>query len=242
VSVGLASKIGGACRSEGDCIEGAAPTCWEVSYLDRVGAFVTKDGYCSSPCTSDADCGSGVCVDEGADGKWCFSRCQGAADCRSGYACFPRLGNHCFPSGGLNCDPAMGDGTCAGRGSLPGGCIRRALGSGMTGSCYDGCRAGVGSCTAVNSVFRQCIVLDETAMGDAFKGGVCVTAYSQSTTGKSCQALDACVDGDECFLASFPSGDGKCHVMCNQTAACASGACADVFGLFGTADPIGLCL
>ena len=100
----------------------------------------------------------------------------------------------------------------------------------------------------VDNVNRQCIAVDETAGGDRFKGAVCVTAYSDNLIGQECladgaDALDACADGAECFLSSFASGDNRCRQMCAPGGlACASGACADVFGLFGSANPVGLCL
>jgi hypothetical protein len=244
------SPIGGVCKANSDCFEGMTPTCWDVNYLDRIGEPVTPGGYCSSPCASDADCGSlGKCIDEGADGSWCFAPCSTAADCRTGYACYSRITGHCFPSSGLNCDPTAGDGSCTGMGALPGGCVRRAVGTGLTGNCLDGCAAGSGSCPVVNNVNRQCIVVDETGQGDQFKGPVCVTAYSSNAVGQECtaggvDALDACIDGAECFLSAFPSGDNHCRQMCTAggAPACAGSACADVFGLFGSSNPVGLCL
>jgi hypothetical protein len=246
-----ASPVGGPCASASDCAVGGPAVCWARNYLNVSSNLAARGGYCTAECTSDADCGDGVCIDEGSDGKWCMAKCQAAADCRSGYACFTRITGHCFPSGGLTCDPAAGDGSCT-IGGRAGGCIRSALGTGNTGRCLDGCNVGAGTCPVAGGVNRQCVVLDRTPSGDQWKGPVCVTAYSKNADGAECLSgtgdfIDACIDGEECLLQSlFTGGDNRCHRLCVQGAVdggvnCASGTCSDVWHLFGTARPIGLC-
>jgi len=114
---------------------------------------------------------------------------------------------------------------------------------------------------------RQCVVYDARQVrdlngnltGDKFVGPVCIYGYSSNADGAECinpsgstnHNIDACVDGEECFLGrTFPGGDNQCHHLCAQNAvavdagspACsAPQSCHDLWGLFGTPKPIGLC-
>ncbi len=252
-----ASAIGGPCRTVADCGEGTSPTCWRSSLYNMAGWVATPEGYCSSKCNDDGDCGaSGVCIDEGANGKWCFAPCGVPGDCRTGYGCFIHQAGHCFPSGDLECDPTAGDGTCA-NGKA---CWRSAVGPGKTGYCQDTCDIGVGTCPP-NGGIRQCVVFDfrpdkdlqGNLTGDKFYGPICTTSYSQNAEGTECSYKgrdfsDACVDGDECDLTQ--GGDRKCHRLCQINGGIDGGvvvgcpamqACKNAFGLLGTGKPIGLC-
>ena len=101
--------------------------------------------------------------------------------------------------------------------------------------------------------------------GDLFHGAICINNYSMNAEGQECAAmsagggtadfLDACADGLECDLANaFAGGDNRCRRLCVEggdggaapvdggASGCPAGkSCTDVFGLFGTAKPIGLC-
>ena len=234
----------------------AAPT------LDMAGA-----GALGSACVTDGDCGEGDCrTYTGEPHGWCFAPCTGPSDCRAGYACFASTIAYCFWSENLNCDPTSKSGTCANAPlSNPGGCIRSALGPGLTGTCNDGCDLSGAACPNSNGVARQCVVFDNTKdkdangvlYGDTFHGAVCSASYSTNTDGQEClytpptgseyDRLTACGRGDECYLASAFSGDNRCHALCNKDAGdggvgCAGAeTCQDVFGLFASTTPIGLC-
>jgi hypothetical protein len=144
----------------------------------------------------------------------------------------------------------------------PGGCVRYGLGPGLTGYCYEICNSvGPGSCPPLAGSARRCIVLDErsvsdpnAASNDKFVGGLCVYSDVPNATGTPCvdrnggYSLNACVDGDECYV-DFLGGDNLCHPLCVEggtgdggTPNCVSPAtCHDLWGLFGTAKPFGLC-
>jgi hypothetical protein len=255
----LSHSIGDPCRSNADCTEGKSPACWIRSLYNHAGYLAVKGGYCSSKCMDDTDCGAtGVCIDEGTDGKFCFAPCSVPSDCRPNYACFVRQTGHCYPSTGLECDPTMGDGTCSdGR-----ACIRYALGTGNTGYCKDVCDLGPASCPPSNGLMRQCVAIDTRGdvdyqgklEGDRYYGPICRFSSSNNATGAECvfqgqDYIDACIDGDECYLGS--RGDHRCHVLCRPSVAdggatgptCPTGTrCADAFGFFSTPKPIGLCL
>ncbi len=261
----LASPIGGPCASTADCIEGTTPVCFTKTLYNKGGFLKTQGGYCSSKCTTDDDCGvNGVCQDEGTNGKWCFASCTNAAGCLPGYACIYSGEDHCFPNGSLTCDPTNGDGTCTTATNQVGGCFRYAHGTGLTGYCYDGCDVGAGSCPVQGGFPQQCNVYDERSFkdleaktGDKFVGGVCIQSYSLNPAGTECldngaDSIDACVDGAECDLAAAFAGvgDNLCHTLCLAgtgapdagTTCTLPATCHDVWGLFGTAQPVGLCL
>ncbi len=255
--------LGGACTADTQCLEGKTPVCWKKTLFNSPSKLATKDGYCSSKCVDDNDCGGdGVCRDYGTSGKWCFRYCKHPADCRStGYACF--IGDYCFPDGNLDCDPTAPSGRCTTAPvSNPGGCLRGAWGTGNKGYCYDGCQVGPGSCRAG----QQCIVFDNRnikdvdgkLLGDTFIGPVCNTISNPNPIGTVCKSatssqryIDDCIDGAECYIAPyFPSGDNLCKQLCTGVTAVDGGAppcpvgqtCTDVWMLFGTTYPAGLCL
>jgi hypothetical protein len=102
--------------------------------------------------------------------------------------------------------------------------------------------------------------------GDKFHGPICIYSYATNDTGQECKYidagggthhyLDACIDGDECYSTYFQGGDNKCRVMCDPRLAlpdggdadagvaglCPAGTvCKDIFQLFGSKWPVGLC-
>jgi hypothetical protein len=257
---GVKGAIGSACTSDADCEDGTKPTCFVSTLFNQSDKLATPSGYCSSTCTTNAQCGAnGACrVDPGQTKGWCFSACTSAADCRAEYACFLDPKPFCFPSMNLNCDPTYPGGTCHDAPqSNPGACIRAALGTGNVGVCNDSCTVGPGTCPASGGQSRQCIVIDATtdkgpggaSEGDTFHGTVCHVSLAPNADGAECayqghDYLDACTDGDECFLSSLYNGDNRCHTLCTTSggASCPSGqTCQDVFGLLGSASPVGLC-
>jgi hypothetical protein len=264
-------SIGAVCTADSSCTEGAKPSCFKQTLFNDSNTLDTAQGYCSSTCTADSDCGSnGSCHDFGAPfGKWCFAHCKAASGCRDGYACFYASGGYCFPDGRLSCDPTAVDGACTTFDSRPGGCVRVAHGTGNKGYCYDACQPGPGACPASGGSAQQCEIYDETHFKepaatekDQFHGGLCVPSYSTHGAGMECtltsggqtvDRIDACADGLECWLEAPFGGDNLCHPFCTPTpggsptdggdpGSCSGGQiCDDVFGLFAGAHPIGLC-
>jgi hypothetical protein len=243
------AAIGATCASDGECGEGAQPVCFQETLFNQPGVLKTTSGYCSARCAADGDCGAaGRCVDLGMFGRWCFAGCAQPSDCRDGYACFYSPGPHCFPNGNLRCDPNAGDGSCATKDGTAGGCIRYAIGSGLTGLCVRGCNVGPGTCPAM----QQCVLWHAAGSygGTAenrFTGPICVLQTTPVATGDACDSLSGCVDGDECFTSKLlVAGDDLCHPLCEPLGdgglACATATCKDVFGLFDAGAPIGLCL
>ena len=263
----LMSPLGGPCNSDADCLEGTTPVCFAQTLFNDPVTLKTANGYCSGHCTSDADCGSkGVCQDHGLSGKWCFAKCQLATDCRSGgYACVQGSPPYCFPSANLTCDPTAGGGACVTTTGHSGGCIRAALGPGMTGTCYDLCTVG-SSCPTAFTLAQQCLVRDQRGVRDAtagkndtFLGSICTATSSTNATGQAClqdgmPSAFACVGGDQCYTAAtFTGGDDKCHLLCSPGYSSDAGSvppvscpgsavCTDVWGLFTSIRPAGLCL
>ncbi len=259
----VGSPIGGPCTQASDCSEGRSKVCWRKNLYNVPGNFATPGGYCSSTCSDDSDCGQlGVCVTEGSAGSFCFSQCAQPSDCRTGFACFESEGGHCYPNAGLECDPTAPAGLC------PDGraCLRYTLGTGKTGYCFTTCAIGPGTCPMINGYAQQCYVWDRTMdtdldgipQGDKFDGPVCLDApLNPNADGTECLSqgydyFDECADGEECYLGN---GDHRCHQLCNPTntdggvgdggeggpVVCAKGTCKDVYGLFASATPIGLC-
>jgi hypothetical protein len=106
----------------------------------------------------------------------------------------------------------------------------------------------------------------EASSPDTFIGAVCTEVYANNPAGTECSAtdssgkhsdfLDACAPGLECNLAgAFMGGDNLCHPLClgvpdggvepntdGGVPPCPAGqACDDVFGLFASTTPLGLC-
>jgi hypothetical protein len=116
---------------------------------------------------------------------------------------------------------------------------------------------------------RLCLVLNTTAAldgtptGDKYKGTVCsplVTSPPAIADGAECLYLnpdgtrahfsDVCVDDDECYLTGGQpagqgfdaAGDNRCHKLCYAGSCPPGSTCRDVFGLFTTTNPVGMCL
>jgi hypothetical protein len=263
----LVSPLGGTCTGDEQCTDGKTPVCFKKTLFNSPGKLTTREGYCSSKCTDDNDCGGdGICADFGTSGKWCLRYCERASECRSvGYACF--RGGYCFPDGNLDCDPTFQDGRCdSAVNNNPGACRRAAWGSGIKGYCEDGCQIGPAACPPDSDGDRMCNVLDYRNLrdndnqptGDKFFGPTCVSLYAMNPVGTYCKDtnsssryINACVDNAECYIAGyFPGGDNLCKQLCTGAVDVDGGAppcpggttCTDVWKLLGTAYPAGLCL
>jgi hypothetical protein len=249
----IPGAIGSPCTLNTDCTTGT-PKCWAKNILDDPGNLPTPGGYCTSICTSDTDCGGqGTCQTVATGLKYCLASCFAANICRTQqrYACFilgPSKG-YCYPSNRLLCnptqiDPGTGNGTCPGA-TPDAACIRRTYED--QGECLNTCTLGSGTCSAVAGGLQHCIYINAgyDANGqptrDKFKGTACFPLLAKpKQLGDTCSYYDECADGLECNLG--PSGDKKCHQLCEVGAPATCGAgqtCQDSF-LAGRGNP-GLC-
>lgn len=249
-------SIGAACQDNAACTTGPSPTCWKKNILDDPGNLPTTNGYCTSTCTMDADCGgSGTCqaVLAGAP-KYCLRSCITGNTCRNsdGYACFilTKTSGYCYPSNRLSCnptqlDPSTGNGTCPGSNPAS-ACIRRTFED--LGECRPLCTGGAAACASAGGSAQHCVYLDttKTTSGqptrDAFKGLACFPVYADAKRpNDSCTYFDECTDGYQCNVVA--GGDRKCHQLCTVGVAASCGmpeTCRDAFSTGpGTA---GLCV
>lgn len=172
----IVGNIGQPCTIDIECTVGPSPKCWKNYVLNNVANPPTLGGYCSSTCTTDAQCGIGNrCVDLGPGG-FCLASCSNATTCRHpGYACsYYDTEGICFPNSRLDCDPRAATGACRERDTgKAGGCLRQAYEN--QGICAASCTVGPGTCTAISGYSRQCIYLDatKTTAMDIWKGAIC---------------------------------------------------------------------
>lgn len=249
-------SIGASCQADAGCTSGTAPICWRNNILDDPGNLPTPNGYCTSTCTTDSDCGStGTCqtVLTGAP-KYCLRSCLIANTCRSedGYACFilTRTSGYCYPATRLSCnptqiDPATNNATCPGA-NPPSGCVRRTFED--KGECRPLCAGGAGTCASAGGVAQHCVYLDttKTTSGkptrDRFKGQLCFPVYPDAKKpGEACTYFEECTDGYQCNAVE--GGDRRCHLLCTVGVAESCSApetCRDAFGA-GPGNP-GLCI
>jgi hypothetical protein len=115
-----ATSIGGACMADSDC---AAPAikCQKLVEIPFGGLSIAfAGGYCTKPCTADAECGAGAACPLSQAAAFlpeissCLKQCTQPTDCREGYSCgalpaFPGFGGaapaapagpaakHCLP-------------------------------------------------------------------------------------------------------------------------------------------------
>ena len=225
---GPMGRIGDPCTADSGCMGGTTPKCWKTNVLDNPMAPPTPNGYCTSACSADTDCGAGArCVSIGA-AKYCLAACNNATTCRKpGYACSFVAGGVCFPDTIYDCDPKSPMGTCTEPGTMKaGGCIRGAYED--KGNCQATCTVGMGTCAdKPMGTKRQCVFYNGQASGDAFKGALCYASVATpKMPGASCTYINECTDGYQC-----DGLDRKCHQLCVQGGmpACTSGMCADAF-------------
>ena len=83
--------------------------------LDQPGNLPTNSGYCTSTCTSDADCGGyGTCQTiQSGQPKYCLRTCYLPNTCRTdqSFGCFPLTAQmgYCYPTTRLTCNPTIID-------------------------------------------------------------------------------------------------------------------------------------
>ncbi len=177
-------------------------------------------GYCTSSCTSDAQCGStGVCLIDDTGGL-CLASCDSDANCREGYTCQDVNGAQaCFPAPpdygtvGSTCTPddvgaaaeCGEDGACLGEDNgFPGGyCI--------------------GECTGAPSVCPD--------------GTQCVTGFGDGTNNfdlclDGCSSAADCRDGYACANLD-DDGFGECWPTNTEGEAPGAACAADANGMGG---------
>jgi hypothetical protein len=256
----MGNPIGSPCHSIADCTNGTNPQCKR--------ALGDATGVCSADCTSDADCGAGNgCL--GAPQKagdpvgQCTKTCMADTDCAStDTLCWISLSqtfNACWPKDSvfeygkkvpLNCDATVAGCTFAGS-PIPGACERQILGSGMNGTCRQGCDIGVGTCpNAPDGTPQNCYFVDESIdannmpNGDALKQPMCVVDVAVGSPaafiadGTDCtdpadgnHYYDICQPGSQCETYNLMSGgmaDNLCHKLCYLS----GGAAPDMGPLF----------
>jgi hypothetical protein len=247
-------SLGLPCTKDTDCTAGVMPSCWEQEVLDEPGNVPTPNGYCTSSCTTNSDCGSeGTCATVSGSMQYCLESCTNATTCRDpSYACWvlSNTSGYCWPSTLLTCNPTVGTGQCMlDNNGVPaaGGCIRRTFED--LGQCQQTCALGPGTCPVLGNGDKQhCIYVNATLdtngvpTRDKYKGTACFELYANAITENgACSYLDECQDGLECNLT--PGGDSKCHTLClvGLAGACAAPlSCKDVFK--AGAGGAGLCL
>jgi hypothetical protein len=254
-----AVPVGGPCQTGTDCTMGAKPGCFLNNEYDAT-LEPMPGGYCTSDCTSDADCAGGHCQ---TSSRYCYAKCRTNADCRAGYRCWFRDGGICYPKAPLDCDPTDPS-YCTGRltPDFPGGCVRFADGSGYAGVCIERCHPYGWTCGAP----YQCVFMDQRDQRDLngaptfdrLVGFLCLPPpFGVAGIGTACVRRDLnttqsgavlCQPGVACFTGVDGGADNTCHATCSGPDGtgfagfgCTNGTCVDEWGLFGTNFPYGLC-
>lgn len=217
--------LGGACVTDGDC-KTPGMSCNRTTFTGY--KLEAPDGYCTMNCSVDAECTPGKCV-AGGDGKrYCGAFCDHPGNCRVNYVC-DAVDNYCEPAGFFNfsCDPSLGSGVCTLTNGSQGGCLRAALGSGLSGYCAPACILG-GSCP----MGQGCHYFDVTRVGknfknDAFKGLLCFKEpTAPAPVGGTCRYNSDCVSSVDCVTVG--GGTPVCHADCLPGNTCSDGSsCAD---------------
>src|SRR5690606_1733144 len=152
-------------------------------------------GYCSRPCTADADCGEeAACADLGGGVLRCLDRCNDDAQCRFGYGCqtvgeaagvcYPdtnRNGAVRNPGGAPDGDPCLVDTDC------------------MGGTCITGDDFPDGYCST-----RSCDVV-----GCATPDATCVNLQTDALCFHNCVSAADCREDYRC--TALQSGSGVCY-------------------------------
>jgi hypothetical protein len=197
-----AGQTGAPCSQDSNCTQGPQPLC-------ITQAFDFNNGYCTSSCTSNAQCGTGnPCVantgfttTSGTPISVCLEGCTTDADCRAGYYCLDFQGqsfcwndckndNECIQAG-ETCNVATG------RCSTPG----MNTDAGMTGGNGDG---GTPPPTDAGPY---------TPPGPGQTGAPCSGRRGSCTEGP----------GPYCFTAQNDWPNGYCSSSCSTDSDCGAG-------------------
>ena len=102
---------GKACAADADCAGRSGACMQSLPFLNFSNgeAYPAPGGYCTQPCSFDADCGAGAqCVSHSTHGALCFASCSEAQPCRTGYTCLAHLRDG-DPSAEVCAPPMPGD-------------------------------------------------------------------------------------------------------------------------------------
>jgi hypothetical protein len=194
--------LGGVCVDGDDCVDG-----WcNAAY---------PGGYCSSQCTSDADCPelSKCFADIATSAKMCWKQCQSAWDCRSDQFCAPGA-NICTPkcqTGGCNtgyqCD--LDSGKCIPIGSVSCEPLEEVC-DGVDNDCDDlvdeGCGPGV-------LAWEPTSIVDDMGLVEVGGGGLSnLLSFNLSSAASSFEIVILSADGSDEYTMVWdltsPSGEG----------------------------------
>ncbi|MCS6914989.1 MAG: hypothetical protein RMK29_20950 [Myxococcales bacterium] len=239
-------NIGTPCNTNADCRQGTSPVCWQRTLFNQMGLLETPGGYCSSTCNTDADCCNGradcehLCLDFGMRfGKACIAGCRDAVTCRHpGYSCayLSVVNNNiltgCWPNGNLTCNPKEPECTDP-RYGQPGACWRQAIEDQRGGICLQLCQVGEPCDPSIFDEPLQCLYIDFTQEGDAFRGTMCFPGVEMpKDPGATCRFSNECTDGYQCDNR-MNGGSRVCEKMCNlkgRNPRCPTGqVCTKVF-------------
>jgi hypothetical protein len=196
---------GKACTDDKECGGGSCAT----MLGSRFGGagMAAPDGYCTSECMTEEDCGEGgTCSGAfagiagiGAVAGQCLAKCQSAEECRSGYRCVNALGVPVAPAadGGMPIeDPSgglLGGGTCQPRPATD------QLDDGVVGSACEGDeQCGDGRCLRMSGQ-------------SAYPGGYC--------SGRCLESAE-CGAGGVCQPALGGGAVGTCYLACAEDSDC----------------------
>jgi hypothetical protein len=225
-------ELGDRCQLDRDCTEGACfqgqcrrladgSACAQPSYCQS-GSCGAISRSCTSGCTLDSECETGVCsilgacIDPLANGF----PCDANGDCASGVCNFPIcIAANSVPPGGL----CTTDGACTSDDCVAGICVG-SCGDGFCTelpdleTCFaEGCQADCGKCPTATPGCDE----DADCEGDLCRAGVCLDRGSLDP-GHVCLFDEECKNGD-CrggFCGGAPNG-----LVCVSHGACASGVC-----------------
>ena len=222
----------GACEKGAQVTTGLGKACGTTAQcevgLDCETTF--PGGYCTADCASNADCDSGLCVND-----TCLAECGDEGDCREGYSCVhggsgrvcapPALGFH-----GLG-DACVGAADCGG--DLT--CLEVSTeGHQCTETCTSVLNCGTGA-ECVGGLCRRICVGDSDCQGDQVcastpDGRICAPVPPLSPVGGPCANNEDCTAGLIC-LTDAP--DGYCTRECGGAEDCTGGICHDGFCFSG---------
>jgi hypothetical protein len=206
-------EIGGPCNSDGDCKSGM---CFTTSFAGTNMASV--GGYCSKPCSIDAECGGkSLCISYSDTTKFCAAFCDGPTHCRNGYLC--RTGKFCDLASfyTINCDPKASGGVCTTAAGGQGGCLREALGDGIVGECIIGCTLPGNCPSGAGCHYYDVATAGEAFAEDPFQGLLCF--FNSSSTpvplNGACSASSDCQTGLNCVTVGID--EPVCLQLCSDS-------------------------
>ena len=220
---------------------------------DLMTVCVPKFAHLCDPCATSNDCASlgqtgGLCVDQGALGRYCGTPCTSAKDCPAGYGC--QSAKAAEGGGSMQCVPLASDSTSTGSCACSASAVAKKLsttctvqhvddGGKVVGLC-PGTRActatGLSACIASDIAPETCNgkdddcdgLTDEEACNDqgACNPGTCDAKAGckyQKLSGTPCDADgNLCTEGDTCTLGVCQPGK---VVDCGDKNPCTTDSC-----------------